>query len=309
MRQFAVLTCLLMAGPFALMASVDRELLALVPPETKAIVSIDAARAQSSTFGQYLLQHMHPFDELTSETGFDPRQDLQHVVIASSGGPGRFVVLARGVFDADRIRTAAKAKGATISKFHRLEIITDKHGDHEAAAVAFPLADVAILGDLVTVHTILENSNVPSTLDAALAAQVAAYGEKNDAWFAALPGTDGLGKGFALGGDQAKTLQSIMQAAGGIHYGETIDVTLEAIARSPQDATSLADVMRLGASMVQMQRQKDPRAAVLAGALDNMELRTTGDRVHLSFSLPEKTLEQLIEQGHARPASLKSNTQ
>ena len=51
------------------------------------------------------------------------------------------------------------------------------------------------------------------------------------------------------------------------------------------------------ASMVQMQRQNDPGAAILANALDGMTLQNAGASVHFAVSMPEKSLEQLAEVG------------
>jgi len=42
-------------------------------------------------------------------------------------------------------------------------------------------------------------------------------------------------------------------------------------------------------------RQDDPRAAILAPALDSMALSTAGNTVRFSLSIPKKSLEQLAE--------------
>ena len=100
-----------------------------------------------------------------------------------------------------------------------------------------------------------------------------------------------------------QALQSILESSGGIKFGATVDLTFDALTRSPQDATSLADVVRFLASMMQMQRQKDPRAAILANAFDNMNLTATADRLHLSMSIPEQSIEQLAELGPPKPGT------
>lgn len=78
-------------------------------------------------------------------------------------------------------------------------------------------------------------------------------------------------------------------------FGATIDVTVDATARSEKDAQSISDVIRFGASMVQMQRENNAKAGILANALDGMTLQNTGTAVHLAVSLPEKSLEQLAD--------------
>ena len=99
------------------------------------------------------------------------------------------------------------------------------------------------------------------------------------------------------GAPPAKALQGVVQASGGVKLGALIETTVDATTRSPQDATSLTDVIRFMASMVQMQRQNDPRANVLATALDGMTLEASGPAVHFAMSIPEKSLEELADAG------------
>ena len=287
-------------------ASVDRDLLALTPANVRSVASLDVARAQGSPFGQFMLSRMHDdakFAEFIDRTGFDPRRDLQHIMVCSfgPGGPrSNVTVLARGIFDVDRLQSAAVAKGAKIQRYGAWSLIVHRSNPDNSTALVFPQADIAVFGDLNTVRSILDNSTSPQALDSDLQREIAAAGNKNDAWFASVaggadlafalpPSRDGNGKFSA----QAKTLESIRRASGGVRFGDAVQVSLEAIARSPEDATSLADVVRFGASFVQMQRSKDPKAAILATALDKMALASTGDRVNLSFSIPEQDMEQL----------------
>ena len=99
---------------------------------------------------------------------------------------------------------------------------------------------------------------------------------------------------------QAQALNAIRSASGGMKSGTKVDISFDATARSAGDATSLADVFRFMASAVQMQRQQNAQAAVVATAMDNMILTTSGSTVHIAFSIPEKSLEQLAESGPAR---------
>ena len=80
-----------------------------------------------------------------------------------------------------------------------------------------------------------------------------------------------------------------------MHFGDQIAVSFQAVTRSDKDATSLADVVRFFASMVQMQRQSNPQAAILATALDSMNLQTNGGTMTLALSIPEKDFETLAQ--------------
>ena len=56
--------------------------------------------------------------------------------------------------------------------------------------------------------------------------------------------------------------------------------------------------------MVQMQRQSNPQAAILATSLDSMNLQTNGSTLTLALSIPEKDFETLAQNAphkHAAP--------
>jgi len=154
---------------------------------------------------------------------------------------------------------------------------------------------------------IIANRATPTVLDASLQSGIDAVSAGHDAWFVSTTGggfiADRL-RGETGHSDeipqQSKVLDSIAQSSGGIRFGEVIEASFEAVTRSPQDATSLADVIRFATSMVQMQRQNDPRAAILASSLDSMKLQVTGNSVHFAVSMPEGSVEQLAD---LRPAA------
>ena|SRR6185437_14080983 len=313
MRSFVLFAALATVGSASLFASVDRGLLAMVPADAKIVSSIDVTQARSSDFGQYLLSKTqndnHDFADFVEQTGFDPRRDLQSLIFESAGpavdrSQSRFAILARGTFDEDRIRTTAQAKGGTVETYEGIKLLIPPGNGHKTA-VAFPEAGVAIMADLASMHEILGSRANPIVLDSTLGQQIERVADNNDAWFVSLLGGGKfLHGGFDQGAKQpaqaaqaAQALQSVLQSSGGIRFGSTVDLTVDAVARSPQDATSLADVIRFLASTVQMQREKDPKAAILASALDNMNLTSSGDSVHLAISIPEKNMEQLAELG------------
>jgi hypothetical protein len=313
-RYFLLIPLLFVLGPASLFASMDSGLLSMVPPDAKVVTSIDVMRARSSEFGQYILNKTqndnHDFADFVRQTGFDPRTDLQSIVFESSGpatdgSQSRFAILARGNFDADRILELAKTKRAAVQTYQGVKLLfPDGDESQRASAVAFPDPGIAIVADLATIHQILANRSIPSQLDPALQQKIEQVANGNDAWFVSLTG-GGFLRHHAAGekngppAQAMQALQSIVTSSGGIRFGNTVDLTIDATARSAQDATSLQDVVRFLGSMLQMQRQNDPRAAILASALDNMSLAVQGNNVHLAVSIPEKSMEQLAALGPA----------
>ena len=313
MRNTLLLSALFIAGPAALLASVDSELIGLIPPGTNLIAAIDVAHSQSSAFGQHFVNKIDQSDDqlqaFIAETGFDPRRDLQDVVFAASSPvngrePSTFAILARGIFDANKIKGSAKSKNSVIRSYHGVDILVHGATNHQTG-LAFPFADIAVYGNIATVEAVLALSGSHPAISAQWEQAINTAG-KNDAWFA----SDGSVAMLTshMGTDQqplgqAKVLQSILVSSGGIHFGDTIQVCFDALTRSQQDAMALSDVVRFGASMVQMQGQKDAHAAILASALDSMNLTANGSSMHLSFSLPEAELERLMDSGPVQQSS------
>ena len=312
MRHFAVVaSALLFTGAVSALASVDSGLLAMVPAGSRIVGGVDVTKSRNSEFGQYVLAKTQAedahFQEMITETGFDPRRDLQNILFATSGPSGKtgqhsFAILARGTFDQRRIKSLATTKGgATLVTYGGVDMLVDKKSGSELqSAVGFLDTGVAAMADLATLKQMIDNRGVPTLLDADLKSKITSIGNANDVWFVSMVGgADFLAQHMGGGGEgaQAKTLQGVTQSSVGVRLGSTIDTTIDAETRSAQDAQSLSDVIRFMASMVQMQRQNDPRAGVLANALDGMTLQNTGTSVHFAGSVPEKTLEQLADSG------------
>jgi hypothetical protein len=90
-------------------------------------------------------------------------------------------------------------------------------------------------------------------------------------------------------------LQSALQASGGIKFATAaVTVSAEVLARSPQDAQSMVDVLRFGASMIQLNRNQGGGAANAASLLDSATFTTSGAVAKISLSLPEQQIEQLF---------------
>jgi hypothetical protein len=312
MRTLFSVVSLLLAGSACGFCSVDQDLLAMVPSGTKLLTGMDVDRAKASPFGQYFLRRVDSeeshFREFSQQTGFDPRRDLQKVMFAGLGPAGdhaqsRFVILARGIFDDDRIQAAAAAKGSMVQTFQGVRMIVQK-GEQQSTAVAFPEIGLAVMGDAATVREIIGQRASPVSLDPELLARVNQIGADSDLWFVSLqPGSflrEHMDTQEAPQFRNAQALQSIRQSSGGMQLGDVVKLSFDAVTRSPQDATSLVDVMRFASSMMQTQRQNDPRAGILGSALDLMQLKADGNSVHASLSLAEKEVERLIAAGEPK---------
>ena len=308
MQHFLAVPVLLGFTAAAALASADSTLLSLVPANATLVSSINVQQAWSSPFGQYLVSQMNTnagnFNNITQQTGFDPRRDLQTVVFASIGQPvskaqASFVVIARGTFPSQWIQKQILSENGSVQTIGGVDVyVRTEHA--QSTAFATPDIGLAVFGDLASVQQVIANRANPSVLDPSLQALISKISANNDAWFASvLPGSFLTQHVNAATNQQlkpqAQALQSVHQAAGGVQFGDPVQLTFDAVTRSPQDAVSLSDVVRFMASFIQMQRQNEPHAQVLASALDNMTLNTSGNDFHASVSIPEKSLEQLAD--------------
>lgn len=290
-------------------AAVDAGLLALVPPDAQVVVGVNVSASRDSDFGRYLSGRFNSeakgLEQLTAETGFDPRRDLQALLFAGNQGASgkktsNGLVLARGNFDQSKIRSAALAKGSLVQTFSGVEIyLPPAHAAQDQNAFAFLDSDVFAAGSLSGLRQAIASRSAPVPLPGQLARLITQAGTDNDIWFASSVPASRLPMHFqsdldqSLNGSQA--LQSISAASGGIRFGSLVQVTLDAIARSDKDASSLVDVIRFGASLVQLKGQSDPRSVLLASALNQMMVSATGQNLHVALALPETTLEQFAE--------------
>ncbi len=298
----AILTCC--SASLCAFGAVDRSLLALVPPNSQFVAGIDVIASRDSGFGQYLdtrfSTEMKGLEQFTAETGFDPRRDLQSLLVAGGSPPGsrnrNGIVLARGIFDESKIRSAAVARGALVQNFSGVDLYVTGEGLHQNA-FAFLGDDVFATGPTEQLRQAVANRSVPAKLNAQLQKLISQAGMNNDVWFATIAPVSQFPMQFGPETNQSvtdsQTLQAISAASGGVRLGSTVEITLDAIARSDKDASALADVLRFGASLLRANGDSDAHTTALASVLNQMLVTASGPNVHLILSMPEATLEQL----------------
>jgi hypothetical protein len=294
----------------AAFASVDTGLLAMAPPESTLLVGIDVNRISSSPFGTFVLgqlQNDRDMGQFITMMGFDPRHDVQSILVAGLGrqtaGDSRYVVLARGSFDVARLGAMAQSNGSVSTQYHGTTVLVQHQGKN-STGLAFPQAGVVVFGDLATVHSVLAPDSVPvgssMTLDPMLTEQANRVGAGNDLWFATLLSggfIDNQISGVAPQLKGSEALQSILQSAGGVQFGDNVAVSLDLTARSPEDARSLSDLLHFAANIAQMHRSNggDPTAAFAVAALNRMQVNANGSHVQAVVALPESQLEAAMQ--------------
>jgi hypothetical protein len=310
-----------LAVPAALCAA-DPGLLRLVMPDAKVVAGLQVDRTRDSVFGQFVLSHMQldepGFNRFIVETGFDPRRDVRELVIASnwesSTPQSRWLVMAKGVFDTQKIRRTAEGAGALVTHFQGADLYSySGRGTPDSDnAIAFLDASSAVMGDMASVKAAITRQQSTAPASSNLLKKVGDLSAKNDFWFVTLvplsefagampdPNVSGAMKG--------NVLTAINEASGGIRFGDTVTISAQAVTRSEKDALALVDVLKFVVSMLQLNRQDNAVAGQVSNMLDTLDTKTAGNVMTMSLAIPEQQLERMIDslQRPARPPAKKA---
>jgi hypothetical protein len=319
MTKFYRLAVLLVV-PFGAFAA-DPTLLQMVMPDSQVIAGLQVDQAKGSLFGQYVLSHLSVNDnklsEFTSQTGFDPRQDVSEIVIASNWKPNtpenHWLVIAKGMFNASKIASAAQSNGGVVGTYQGVTLVTHNAASESqvSTAVAFLGTTTALAGDVTSVKAAIDRKQGNAPTDSTVFNKAQDVSTKYDFWFVTLvPLSNFSGvipNSNVSGAMKGNLLASINQASGGVRFGDTVTISAEAVTRSEKDAQALVDVVKFFAGLVQMNKQNDPAAGQVATLLDTLQTSTSGNTTTISLAIPEQQLEQLLNSTHSasRKASLR----
>lgn len=306
MRQTALLASVLLLAGTGLFGA-DPQLLNMAPSNAQMFAGINVEQAKTSPFAQFLLANMPVdpnFQEFISTTGFDPRTDLREVLVVTTGAPDPTVkqshsglLLAKGTFNIPQIlAAAAKDEKAVVSAYSGVQLITFDEGAH-SQALGLIDATTAVAGDATAVKAALDQRTRTNVIPPAIMARINQLSTTEDAWSVS---TANFGK-FPLpgagtdAGSGSAVLQSIQQASGGVKLGSVIQLDMQAITQTAQDATSLGDVVKLLAQMVQMHSSTNPVPGQVTDLLKALVVITDQNIVKVTLSLPEDQLESLFK--------------
>jgi hypothetical protein len=307
----------LLALPLGAFAA-DPTLLQMVMPDAQVVAGLQVDSAKSSLFGQYVLSHLSVNDtqleQFTSETGFDPRHDVNEIVIGSnwkSNTPdNRWIVAAHGAFNIPKITSTAQAHGGVIAPYQGIDVVTHlSSSDAQVDTVlAFLNSSTVLVGDLTSVKAAIDRKKSNTPTDASIVTKAQSTSSGKDFWFVTLVPLSNFSASIpdpnVSGAMKGNLMAAINQTSGGIRFGDTVTISAEAVTRSEKDAQALVDVVKFFAGLVQLNRQKDPTAGQVATLLDTLQTSTAGNITTISIAIPEAQLEQLLNSVH--PARAKA---
>jgi len=278
------------------------------------VAGLQVDSAKSSLFGQYVLSHLSVNDtkleQFTSETGFDPRHDVSEIVVASnwkSNTPdNRWIVAAHGAFNISKITSTAQTNGGVIAPYNGINVVTlqTSSSAQVETGIAFLDSSTALVGDVTSVEAAIDRKKSNAAADASVVTKAQAVSSGKDFWFVTLVPLSNFSANIPdpSGAMKGNLLAAINQMSGGIRFGDTVTISAEAVTRSEKDAQALVDVLKFFASLVQLNRQKDPTAGQVATLLDTLQTSTSGNVTTISIAIPEQQLEQLLNSVHPPPA-------
>jgi len=315
MRQTTLLTALLAFGSLTAFAA-DPQLLNMAPPDATTYAGINVEQAKTSPFVQFLLTQMpesNSLNKFITETGFDPRRDLTEVLIAStmpstaavSGAatatdspaaadmhmmPG--VVLAKGNFNIPQILGVAANDGeVVVSTYSGVTLLTINKNQ----ALAFVDASTAVAGGLPGVKAALDRRSGSNSISPAIMARINQLSTTLDAWTVSTGALSSFIPGMGGPNGPSAVLSSITQASGGVKFGASIQVSVQAIAANAQDASSIGDLTKFAVQMISAQGNGANIPEALSTMLKSLVVSTDGTAVNVSLSMPEDELESLIK--------------
>jgi hypothetical protein len=321
MIKLARLTVFL-ALPFGAFAAADPALLQMVMPDAQVVAGLQVTQAKNSQFGNYVLGHLSvnntQLQQFTTETGFDPTQDVSEIVIAAiTANPANsWLILADGTFNVAKITATVESNGGVASVYQGVNLITftATSGTHASNAMAFLGTATALAGDVTSVKAAIDRKQSNAPASNAVLTQAQQVSANNDFWFVTLVPLSNFSNVIPeqnlSGAMQGNLFAAINQTSGGIHFGDTVTISAEAVTRSAKDAQALVDVVKFFAGLVQLNRQKNPAAGQVATLLDTLQATASDNITTISLAIPEPQLEQLLNsahQPHVKRASARVN--
>jgi hypothetical protein len=315
---------------FALSAcafAVDARLLSMLPGNAEAVGGVNMRGVMSSGLVKEFMKSPQgsssDIQGMLALTGIDLQNDIHELVFAgfspapakAGAKPGETIGVGfiTGRFDAARIGGAILSKGGKQTPYKGYQLFTvegptNKSGD----VMAFLDNSTMVAGNLAQVKKVLDKA--PGGLAPDLLARVNSVSSRYDLWMVSAvspakiagglssdgPAGDAAG---AMAGDFFKKVESTQ---GGIKLGSTINIGLEVISTSPEDATALMSVLGFFRSMVASAPPKEgqqgpPQAFV--NMLNAIQMRTDAKTLTISMDVPEADVLAFMRSAQVKSSS------
>lgn len=273
----------------------ERDELAYVPSNASIVAYANVREVMLSDFRERIRQ-IAPDEvgqaELEQQLGLNIERDIDHVVAFLAPGPddGQLagLVLFRGRFDTTRLEAVARGGGATVSEYAGTRVVSIDAGDVGALAMAFMEPGLVAVGDLGTVHQVIDRGSAGADLTSneQMMGLLERVDRGSNAWAVGRFG-DLSSLGF-LPDEVSAQIPAVTAFAvsGRVNGGLSGSVTIEG--RDEAAGQNLRDVFRGFLALATMQTTGRPELEAMLGSL---QLSGTGTLATLSFWLPSEALD------------------
>ncbi len=298
----------------ALAQSSNIDLFSFVMSDAQLIAGVHVDSAKTSPFGEFVLARIPVGEKFVqgfiTQTGIDPRTDVSEIVAAWNGAPnsnGHWLIGAHGTFASSIETTEVNAlkDGGTITRLPGLDLITTAQPNVCLGLFTDGFTDV--IGDCTSVHSAIQFGQSSAGAVSAVALKAQQLRSQQDLWFASVvPIAQFTGLAPSGAGPRPANLdgilknnlfQAIQQISGGVKFASGAELSAEIMMDSPQNATSLLNVVNFLASLVQMNSANVPPAAAgLVALLSQLQATVNGSTLNIALNIQESNLEQLFAQ-------------
>ena len=285
MRRTLSLLPILLAAPMFCVAQSD--LADLLPADTQIAFGIKVHSVLNSELAKNLTAEMKgqtaDWQKLIAMSGFDPLNDLDEVLIGSTGAGEKAptLIVARGKFDIAKLAPNAEI-------YNGVPLVTSQNPKAEGV-YGFLDETTAIAGDPATVKAAIDHRSEAAHLEAKLSAQIADYRNRYDVW-AVVNRTDALSKLVANSTNPAAAgLESIDHFQFGLSMKQGLELAAEVHARTAKDADQLATTLQFLDAMTKASQPKGADGPKFAFKNEDGTLK-------ISLAVSEADLEKSIQQ-------------
>src|SRR5579862_8202984 len=294
-----LITSLVLLTPLALAA--EASLADLIMPDARVVLGIDIARLRTSpllpSFSEGVRGANPEMQKLMQAAGFDPLRDLEQILFASPGtgkNPPALLV-ARGTFDAARLRSFAEAAGSKILDWHGVPILTDPEKESGAFAL---LDDMILAGNLDQIKAAIGRRGQGMVLNTEMAMRITDLSRRYDAWLVSIAPVatmaDNLPADAKIDGiNNLEMLRSIDQFSLGLSMNTDFTLAAELVAKNGKAAGMLADAIQMVLAMAK-EGAKDQPAAM--AALHNLTFGVDENVVHLGVTVPMADVQKAVQE-------------
>ena len=303
----------------------DGSLVGLLPANATTLLGVNVERLKGTPMYRYIEQDgQSHIDEFSAMTGFDPRRDVDRLLLASwaegiaGSEQAQFVAVARGHFQAANLSLLLKEKKGTVENYRGFEIFGPEQGAERAADTttnrrheqgAFTVLDekTALAGSRTAVKAAIDRKlgGGPSLLaNTALLGRAQTINASNQVWAVSLKPGDVVAQalpkeGPAESSNFARIFSSMQNSTFAVDFMNGLELHAGGVCQNAQDAKALADAARGVVAIGRLSAsQKEPE---LMTVFDAIQIEERGAELGVTVRIDLANLEKLLEKNRAKP--------